>query len=171
MGVAVGACKHGTSSTAKVKSRKRSSGFPTWITARRRYWGACVRRNQSKDIGMPSMKSFSGTVRAQTVVQHGRGDPVPHCPREARPRGGTINLRLAAVRRLTYEAADADMLSPELAAGHPSDEGCLETRREAWELARAPGLAGSRCQQAQTQTGPRHSRSAAWLRVAKTGIG
>ena len=30
---------------------------------------------------------------------------------------GTINLRLAAVRRVAYEAADAGLLSPELAAG------------------------------------------------------
>ena len=30
---------------------------------------------------------------------------------------GTINGRLAAVRRLAYEAADAGLLSPELAAG------------------------------------------------------
>ena len=31
--------------------------------------------------------------------------------------GGTINGRLAAVRRLAYEAADAGLLGPELAAG------------------------------------------------------
>jgi len=30
---------------------------------------------------------------------------------------GTINGRLAAVRRLAYEASDAGLLSPELAAG------------------------------------------------------
>ena len=30
---------------------------------------------------------------------------------------GTINVRLAAVRWLAYEAADAGLLSPELAAG------------------------------------------------------
>ena len=30
---------------------------------------------------------------------------------------GTMNVRLAAVRRLAYEAADAGLLSPELAAG------------------------------------------------------
>jgi site-specific recombinase XerD len=30
---------------------------------------------------------------------------------------GTINQRLAAVRRLAYEAADSGLLSPELAAG------------------------------------------------------
>lgn len=37
---------------------------------------------------------------------------------EARPLApSTINLRLAAVRRLAYEAADSGLLSPELAAG------------------------------------------------------
>ncbi len=30
---------------------------------------------------------------------------------------GTLNVRLAAVRRLAYEAADSDLLSPEMAAG------------------------------------------------------
>ena len=30
---------------------------------------------------------------------------------------GTLNVRLAAVRRLAHEAADAGLLSPELAAG------------------------------------------------------
>jgi len=30
---------------------------------------------------------------------------------------GTINVRLAAVRRLAYEAADTGLLSPDLAAG------------------------------------------------------
>jgi hypothetical protein len=30
---------------------------------------------------------------------------------------GTINLQLGAVRRLAYEAADCDLLSPDLAAG------------------------------------------------------
>jgi hypothetical protein len=32
---------------------------------------------------------------------------------------GTINLRLGAVRRLAYEAADCGLLSADLAAGHP----------------------------------------------------
>src|SRR6202034_3853871 len=36
---------------------------------------------------------------------------------ERRLAAGTINGRLAAVRRLAYEAADAGLLSPELAAG------------------------------------------------------
>lgn len=30
---------------------------------------------------------------------------------------GTVNLRLGAVRRLTYEASDFGLLSPDLAAG------------------------------------------------------
>ena len=33
------------------------------------------------------------------------------------PAAGTINQRLAAIRRLAYEAADSGLLSPELAAG------------------------------------------------------
>ena len=32
-------------------------------------------------------------------------------------RPGTVDVRLAAVRRLAYEAADSGLLSPELAAG------------------------------------------------------
>jgi hypothetical protein len=36
----------------------------------------------------------------------------------------TINLRLAAVRRIAYEAADAGLLSPELAAS-PSAAGAI----------------------------------------------
>lgn len=36
---------------------------------------------------------------------------------QLRYASSTINLRLAAVRRLAYEAADSGLLSPELAAG------------------------------------------------------
>ena len=66
-------------------------------------------------------------LRAATVIQQGCGHPLPHFPRESAARGGNdqwttccstrINGRLAAVRRLAYEAADAGLLSPELAAG------------------------------------------------------
>jgi len=43
----------------------------------------------------------------------------------------TIDLRLAAVRRLTYEAADTGLLRPELAAGirQRSKEGGRSTRK------------------------------------------
>src|SRR5215510_10097386 len=47
---------------------------------------------------------------------------------------GTINVRLAAVRRLAYEAADAGLLSPELAAGIRRVKGCKEARYSAWKL-------------------------------------
>ena len=36
---------------------------------------------------------------------------------------GTINRRLAAVRRLAYEASDAGLLSPEACCGHPTRQG------------------------------------------------
>ena len=40
----------------------------------------------------------------------------------------TINLRLAAVRRIAYEAADAGLLSPEQAAGSPREGGATDWR-------------------------------------------
>jgi hypothetical protein len=47
---------------------------------------------------------------------------------------GTVNVRLAAVRRLAYEAADSGLLSPELAGGDPAGAGIEETGNPAWEL-------------------------------------
>lgn len=47
----------------------------------------------------------------------------------------TINLRLAAVRRLAYEASDCGLLSPDLAAGDTEGQGCKETGRPCRELA------------------------------------
>jgi hypothetical protein len=46
---------------------------------------------------------------------------------------GTINVRLAAVRRLAYEAADAGLLGPELAR-YPSRKGSEETGRPLGKL-------------------------------------
>ena len=43
---------------------------------------------------------------------------------------GTVNGRLAAVRRLAYEAADAGLLSPELAAGIRPDPETLKGKRD-----------------------------------------
>jgi len=47
----------------------------------------------------------------------------------------TINLRLAAVRRLAYEASDCGLLSPDLAAGHSQGQRSGALRRSCWELA------------------------------------
>ena len=47
----------------------------------------------------------------------------------------TINGRLAAVRRLAYEAADAGLLSPELAASIQRVKGTQEVGRQARQLA------------------------------------
>jgi integrase len=53
----------------------------------------------------------------------------------------TINLRLAAVRRLAYEAADCGLLSPDLAAGIRRVKGVkrLGVRVGNWLLATEPG--------------------------------
>jgi hypothetical protein len=45
---------------------------------------------------------------------------------------GTINLRLGAVRRLAYEAADCGLLSAGLSRGNTTSEGRKEIGVEAW---------------------------------------
>ena len=47
---------------------------------------------------------------------------------------GTINVRLAAVRRLAYQAADTGLLSPELAAGIRRVKGSKKLGMQAGEL-------------------------------------
>jgi hypothetical protein len=44
---------------------------------------------------------------------------------------GTINVRLASVRRLAYEAADSGLLSPQARRGHTSCQGSSKTGRPA----------------------------------------
>lgn len=54
---------------------------------------------------------------ASSRLQQSRRDKVPNFLEQAHYASSTINLRLAAVRRLAYEAADAGLLSSDLAAG------------------------------------------------------
>jgi hypothetical protein len=53
---------------------------------------------------------------AAAFLSQSGGQALSHFPREPCLAAATINGRLAAVRRLAYEAADARFLSPELAA-------------------------------------------------------
>jgi len=69
---------------------------------------------------------------------------------------GTVNVRLASVRRLAYEAADSGLLSPELAAGIRRVKGAkrlgvrlgnwltAEEARMLWQLPNAGTLKGKR---------------------------
>jgi hypothetical protein len=69
---------------------------------------------------------------------------------------GTTNVRLAAVRRLAYEAADSGLLSPELAAGIRRVKGAkklgvrlgnwlsTEQARTLWQLPDTETLKGKR---------------------------
>jgi site-specific recombinase XerD len=69
---------------------------------------------------------------------------------------GTVNVRLAAVRRLAYEAADTGLLSPELAAGIRRVKGSkklgirlgnwltVEEARALWQIPSAHSLKGKR---------------------------
>ena len=88
---------------------------------------------------------------------------------------GTVNGRLAAVRRLAYEAADAGLLSPELAAGIRRVKSCQEVGGTARELAHirgsSPLLAISSFGHAQRKARSRHTCCAAGLWAATQGIG
>src|SRR5260370_34102471 len=61
---------------------------------------------------------------------------------------GTINVRMAAVRQLAFEAADSGLLSPELAAGIHRVKGFatgLSFRQLAYSGCSVRALAGTRC--------------------------
>jgi hypothetical protein len=85
---------------------------------------------------------------------------------------GTINLRLGAVRRLAYEAADCGLLSADLAAGIRRVKGVKKVRRSSWQLAdrrtRASALANSRSPATQRKTRPRFIGSPAHVWLEKT---
>jgi hypothetical protein len=83
---------------------------------------------------------------------------------------GTINGRLAAVRRLAYEAADSGLLSPDLAAGIRRVKGPknLGVRLGNW-LNRRPSkssLAGARPEYTKGPPGSSVARSPVGLRAA-----
>jgi site-specific recombinase XerC len=98
--------------------RRLSSAFQIWNTRNLRYYEASARRTRGEGTSMPLMSSSPGIVQS-----HDWHSTKPlFCVIEfyLEERGlapGTINVRLAAMRRLAYEAADAGLLSPELAAG------------------------------------------------------
>jgi hypothetical protein len=73
-------------------------------------------------------------------------------PESRRLAPATINLRLAAVRRLAYEAADTGLLSPGSRGGHPAREGGQNTggsELRRWHRARVlHGSAGATWSQA-----------------------
>lgn len=70
---------------------------------------------------------------------------------------GTINVRMAAVRRLAYEAADSGLLSPELAAGihHVKGARKLGSRLGNW-LTAGEAAAFWQAPDGQTLTGKRN---------------
>jgi integrase len=107
--------KHGTRRTAKAKKPKTKLGLPDL--------------DHSKAAILDSLESKRGYRHAiDEFIQWYSSEPrlsfnkvvVTRFRIALENRGlaaGTINGRLAAVRRLAYEAADAGLLSPELAAG------------------------------------------------------
>jgi hypothetical protein len=133
--------KHGTRRTAKAKKPKTKLGLPDL--------------DHSKAAILDSLESKRGYRHAiDEFIQWYSSEPrlsfnkvvVTRFRIALENRGlaaGTINGRLAAVRRLAYEVADAGLPR----GRHPSREGCQETRRAAWKLAHgrggAPAFGGS----------------------------
>ena len=81
--------------------------------------------------------------RAPTVIQSDCRSEVSLLSGAKNLVPSTINVRLAAVRRLAYEAADTGLLSPELAAGIRRVKGAkrLNVRIGNWlTLEQAKGL-------------------------------
>ena len=83
---------------------------------------------------------------------------------------GTINLRLGAVRRLAYEAADCGLLSADLAASIRRVKGVkkLGVRFGNWLTAeQGHALAGAQSSAVEGETRPRHVGTAAGMRIKK----
>ena len=107
-------------------------------------------------IDTQSMNSFSGTAPSHDCRSTRLWLPAIAYSLRIDSLGGTINGRLAAVRRLAYEAADAGLLSPELAAGIRRVKGAkklgvrlgnwltAEEARRLWQSPAADTLKGKR---------------------------
>jgi integrase len=74
------------------------------------------KRVPKRVLKLPDLEQSKSAV-AQASLQQDRGHTVSSRTRTAPVRPSTINLRLAAIRRLAYEASDCGLLSTDLAAG------------------------------------------------------
>jgi len=98
--------------------RKRSSNYQIWNNRNLRSWNSLTSSSSKRSYDHAIREfidwycseprlAFNRTVVTRyriALEQH------PYAP-------STINLRLAAIRRLAYEASDCGLLSPDLAAG------------------------------------------------------
>ena len=85
----------------------------------RRCSTACVRQSHNAATDIRLMSSLAGTVPSPRLSFNKTVVTLYRIHLESRQLApGTINVRLAAVRRLAYEAADSGLLSPELAAAY-----------------------------------------------------
>ena len=106
------------------------------------------------DTDTQLMNSWTGT--AQSLGSRSIGllcSVIEFISKAAGLAPGTVNLRLGAVRRLAYEAADCGLLSPDLAAGIRRVKGVkkigvrlgnwlTEQSQRLWQARRRRGLEG-----------------------------
>jgi len=126
-------------------------------TLRPQFWLVCDLQNRNAAIGGLSMSLFTGTARNLDCHSTKPLSLVTEfISKTASLAPGTINVRLAAVRRLAYEAADTGLLSPDLAAGIRRVKGAkklgmklgnwltLTEARNLWQLPNPHTLKGKR---------------------------
>jgi hypothetical protein len=99
---------------SKEKHPNTSSLCPIWSRRNQRFSTRSHRRAGKEPTITRSRNSSSGTAPSRDWRSTGLSFCVTG---SVSNRDATINLRLAAVRRIAYEAADSGLLSPELAAG------------------------------------------------------
>jgi len=102
----------------KPNYRRRVLRLPIWTIANWQCSPASARQPRAASMSTPSTNSSPGTARSLGWPSTASSSCAIACTWN---RGiwaaNTINQQLAAVRRLAHEAADAGLLSPELATG------------------------------------------------------
>jgi hypothetical protein len=111
----------GKTSTNKAKGKKNRPknklGIPDLEHSKAAVLRSLVLPTRGADTSMLSMSSSPGTVRNLDWPSRKQWFCGIGFTWRIGPRARTINVRMAAVRRLAYEAADSGLLSPELTAG------------------------------------------------------
>ena len=138
--------------------RKRSYDYRTSRWRKPQSLTAFRAPTPSAAIVRQSMNSLTGAALRRDYRLARPWWSVPNAPGIAAPAPSTINLRLGAVRRLAYEAADYGLLTRGLGCGNTACQG----REEAWcqvgqsvnTRAGKSALAGTRSRAAPRQARP-----------------
>ncbi|SRR5579884_360460 len=91
----------------KRRPPKRSLALPDLEQTKSAVLNSLTQKAASEHTIMRLMSSSTVVLGTATCLQSHRCAPIPRLPRAATPCSDNHNLRLAAVRRVAYEAADS----------------------------------------------------------------